>query len=124
MSRRPQVLIVEDDVFIREGLEEFLGSEGFAVRTADNGRAGLAALRELGGRCVVLLDLQMPVMTGEQFLEELARSDDPRDREAAVLVLTARAEGLQHPCVADLLRKPVGLEELLRAVIRLGGAPS
>ena len=68
MATRPSVLLVDDDVAIREALAEVLVDEGFAVHQAVNGREALDWLHHDGSNgsrpCVVLLDLMMPVMDG------------------------------------------------------------
>lgn len=115
MAARP-VVVVEDDEAIRENLQEFLESEGYRVRTASNGKEGLAVIRELKGSCLVLLDLQMPVMTGEQLLDALQQEGDPAIRATPVLVLTARTEGLSRPDIVGLIRKPIDLDPLLAQV--------
>lgn len=120
MPARP-ILVVEDDGPIREGLRELLEGEGYTVATAANGREGLASIRRLGGRCLVLLDLQMPIMTGEQLLDSLVRELDPAVRGVEVLVLTARVEGLTRDGVLDVIRKPIDVDELLEKIERHSG---
>lgn len=120
MPAKP-IVVVEDDRAIRETLHELLEGEGYAVKTAANGKEALEAIRGLRGRCLVLLDLQMPVMTGEQLLDSLAGDPDPEVRGAGVLVLTARDEGLRGKGLLGILRKPIELEELLATLARHGG---
>lgn len=110
---RPTVLVIEDDVAIREGLREFLEFEGFRVLSAENGRQGLEAIREVGGKCVVLLDLQMPEMSGEDLIEALRNERDPAVRAVPILVLSARVEAVRPEGVLGFIRKPVDLERLL-----------
>ena len=70
------MLIVDDDVDIREILAETLAETGFEVRTACNGLEALAAVRCMKVRpAVILLDLMMPIMDGYGFLEQ--RERDP-----------------------------------------------
>jgi DNA-binding response OmpR family regulator len=71
MSR---VLIVEDEPAYVDALEVALGQEGFAVESAVDGRAGLAAFRALEPD-LVLLDLMLPVVSG---LDVLAVSGSSR----------------------------------------------
>ena len=61
------VLVVEDDVSVREMMAEFLGLEGFRPVTVANGREALTYLQNGGKAGVILLDLMMPVMTGFDF---------------------------------------------------------
>ena len=116
-ARKP-LLVVEDDPTIRENLQELLHDEGYTVRTAPNGKAALESLREHGDCGLVLLDLQMPVMTGEQLLDALAHEQNPAVRDVPVLVLTARAEGLQRVGIVGLIKKPIDIDHLLREVRR------
>ena len=111
--RRP-VVIVEDDEFIRENLKDFLESEGFQTFLAVNGKEGLDLIRKLRGNCLVLLDLQMPVITGEQLLDAL-KAEVTELRSVPVVVLSARREP-PHVPVSGFLRKPIDLDALLKLV--------
>src|SRR5258708_25055766 len=69
---RPRVLVVDDEKFIREILAEFLGMEGYLVRTAEEGASEFAEL----GRThydLVISDLKMPKMGGMELLEAMAK---------------------------------------------------
>jgi PAS domain S-box-containing protein len=70
-----RVLVVEDDPATRELLRRYLEAEGWAVDEAENGEAGLAAVRRRLPT-LVLLDLMMPVMDGCQFAAELRKNPD------------------------------------------------
>jgi CheY-like chemotaxis protein len=123
MQGAKTILVVEDDWVIRDTLQELLSNEGYRVVTAENGKEGLDVLRDVGPVAAVLLDLQMPVMNGEKFLDELQVDSDARLRAVPVLVLTARREGLDRP-VAGLLRKPVNVEMLLDRLRELCAVPA
>ncbi len=117
------IIIVEDDTAIRESLEELLSSEGYSVRTATHGGEGLALIEELRGQCLVLLDLQMPVMNGEQLLEALSLHANPEVTKTPVIVLTARGEPLRRT-VAGFIRKPLNVDELLQTIAFVGMSKS
>ncbi len=121
VSTGQTILVIEDDWVIRDTLHELLTSEGYQVVTAENGLEGLGTLRKLVDVGAILLDLQMPVMNGEKFLDEVQVDADPRLRSIPVLVLTARREGLHRP-VAGLLRKPVDVDVLLSRLRELCGS--
>jgi CheY-like chemotaxis protein len=116
-TRRSVVLIVEDDTAVREALADCLQEEGYGVASASNGRDALDYLRNNPPPCLILLDLFMPVMDGEDFCAEMAR-----DRAIAglpVIVLTAAADGRARAKAigaVDYLRKPLSLDPLLAAV--------
>jgi CheY-like chemotaxis protein len=112
------VLLVDDDAGIRAALTDFLLDEGFVVHTAQNGREALEWLRGNGGRpTVVLLDLMMPVMDGQAFLE--ARACDPELSQIPVVVVSAdprRAELASGHERCVVIGKPVAPEGLLQAI--------
>ena len=94
---RRAVLLVDDDLAIREALTEALVEEGFPVYAAQNGLEALDWLQDNRGRpCVVLLDLMMPVMDGRTFLG--IRRSDPALSRIPVIVVSADAN------CADLTR--------------------
>ena len=110
------VLVVEDHVDLREMLAILLESEGFDVATASN---GAEALRCLDQTCpaVILLDLMMPVMTGDEFRErQLA---DVRYAHVPVICMTAVHDGKERADrmhADEYFQKPVDFERLLSAV--------
>jgi two-component system response regulator MprA len=108
------ILVVEDDVDIRECYQSLLERAGYRVTTATNGQE---ALDELSRQrpALILLDLMMPVMSGPEFLEAM-RTDGSTD-DIPVLIVSAYGEIADATAgVAGFLRKPVELEELLNAV--------
>lgn len=103
-SSMPSVLVVEDDTATRQLLATCLQLEGFCVSTAANGREGLEQLRQRRP-CLILLDLMMPVMSGEQF--RLAQLSDPTLAAVPVVCISAvynakeRAERLHAVACLD-----------------------
>jgi len=67
------VLLVDDEETIREIGSEMLRELGFQVVTANNGRHALEIFRERDDISIVILDLTMPQMDGEQAFKELRR---------------------------------------------------
>jgi len=112
------VLVVEDDREQRESLCAMLDLEGFSHVEAANGREALDYLNASPAPCLVLLDLEMPVMNGWDFrLEQLA---DARLARIPVVVVTANDEGLAKlfPGVEGFLWKPLKFEKLLAILDR------
>ena len=72
LEDHPRVLVVDDEVFIRDILANFLGLEGYFVRTASDGMAALEALSSMRFD-VVLSDMKMPRMGGIELLEAMPR---------------------------------------------------
>jgi CheY-like chemotaxis protein len=119
MTSRGRLLLVEDDVDIRETLAEVFEEEGYEVARAANGRE---ALVELGSRplpAVILLDLMMPVMDGWQLHAELQKVVELAT--IPLIVLSADGQVEQTACFrgAGHLRKPPDVVELLEMVERL-----
>lgn len=64
------ILLAEDDEDVREMLAFTLSSRGFAVETVSDGGAVMASMSRKRP-CLVILDLVMPVMTGQQVLAQM-----------------------------------------------------
>jgi DNA-binding response OmpR family regulator len=120
------IAVVEDDLGLSEFLEEGLRSEGWVVASARDGLGGLA-LAKRDDVALVILDLGLPKMSGDEVLRQLRR----KRPDLPVIVLTARDAVEDRVNLLDLgaddyLVKPFALSELLarvRARLR-GGATS
>jgi two-component system, chemotaxis family, chemotaxis protein CheY len=118
VTTRRKVLVVEDNEDIRDAVAVSLEDAGYDVSVAANGVIAIDALREsndLPG--LILLDLMMPVMDGEQFLQEMR--SDPRLSALPVVVITADGSAIKKATALGThggLRKPVPLNELLSTV--------
>jgi DNA-binding response OmpR family regulator len=118
-----RALVVEDEARIASFLEYGLTAEGFVVEIATNGRDGLELART-GAFDVVILDLMLPLMTGEEVLRQLRGQGFP----VPVIVLTAKDAVLDrvdnlNAGADDYLVKPFSFAELLariRARMRAG----
>jgi CheY-like chemotaxis protein len=120
MLRQARILIVEDDVPTVEALSCILESKGFEVATASNGRQALEVLRNRA-ISLVLLDLRLPVMNGQEFLNR--KKKDPAIADVPVIVITGEfAPDL--PKNTPMLRKPVELSKLLSLLQTHCAAPA
>jgi DNA-binding response OmpR family regulator len=113
------ILVVDDDDHIRDLLATVLAGEGYRVATATNGREALQHIVENKPR-LVLLDLQMPLMTGQELLAEL------RAAETGVPVVFMSAGYRVRAEAARLgadgyLAKPFDLDAVFAAVARIVG---
>ncbi len=86
MEAGKTVLLVDDDLTLREMYEERLKVEGFNIVQATNGEEALQKAREIKPN-IVLLDIMMPKVNGFDVLKELKATDDLKD--IPVIVLTA-----------------------------------
>jgi CheY-like chemotaxis protein len=112
------VLIVDDDVDVRESLTEALQDHGYTAIGASNGREALERLHASAALpCVILLDLMMPVMDGRQF--RVLQLQDAQLERIPVLILSAQTNMVET--AEDLkamasLKKPIDLRALLGAI--------
>jgi CheY-like chemotaxis protein len=105
------LLIVDDEVAIRDTLTELVGKDGREIVTASDGQEALERLTEVPRPCLVLLDLMMPRMNGWEFLQH--KSADPLIADIPTIVLSGSGQcaGVMHQ-----LAKPVDVERLLALV--------
>lgn len=118
MSR---ILVVDDDIHIGNLLQEALEGEGYRVSRAYSGTEAVLAL-ERARPDLILLDLMLPGLSGEEVLPKLAG--------VPVIVVSAKADldsktALLLGGAADYVTKPFALRELLaRVAVRLREAPA
>jgi two-component system chemotaxis response regulator CheY len=105
------ILVVDDDIDLRESLQELLEMQGYAVSTAEHGRHALELLRGGHRPQLILLDLMMPVMDGAQFLRELRA--DPELADTTVLLVTAFADRAAGLPAQQILQKPLRIAKFL-----------
>ncbi len=83
----PRILVVDDELGMREGCRRILTEEGFEVETAEDGITGLDLFRDHGGFAVALVDLNMPRMSGLDLIQHMRELDD----DIVIFVITAYA---------------------------------
>jgi CheY-like chemotaxis protein len=118
MEDQPQVLIVEDDPELREGLASLLNEEGFSLERASNGLEAIELLRKGLRPRLILLDLTMPIVNGWEF--RLFQQRDPQLATIPVVLITGgtyERDELEWVRPADVLSKPLDVARLL-ALIR------
>jgi CheY-like chemotaxis protein len=113
MARR-SILIVEDDPDVREALASAMTAAGAEVLLAADGVEALERLRSGPSPAVMLLDLRLPRLAGEEVLAEVRA--DPRFDRLPVITMTAGFGSPEGSEVVAHLRKPFDLEDLLRIV--------
>lgn len=94
-----KIAIIEDDQAISQMYRIKFESEGYEVETAENGKLGLA-LAEKMKPDIILLDLMMPEMTGDEMLEKLRSTD--WGMNIKVVILTNMGEQEIPPKVKEL----------------------
>ena len=115
------ILIIEDDELIRRAMQMVLEWEGYHVDCANNGLEALDYLRAGARPSVILLDVMMPVLDGEQFRRQ--QLGDPELASIPVIVVSAAsfASAVDGACH---IRKPFEIQELLHALHEHGPQPT
>jgi len=117
------VLVVDDDVDIREAVQFVLEDAGYEVVCAGNGREALSALQDGLRPSLIVLDLMMPVMSGWEFREHVLR--DPSLRAIPVVVVTGDPTAMHRAddlAAAAILCKPFDVSALIEVVGRFANA--
>ena len=107
------ILIVEDDELIRRAMQMVLEWEGYQVSCVSNGLEALDSLRSGQRPALILLDVMMPVLDGQQFRHEQLR--DPSLADIPVIVVSAVGFA-EVVSAAYYVRKPFQVQELLDAI--------
>jgi len=94
-----KIVLVEDDQVLRYMYELKLKHHGFTVHTATNGEEGLAAIKESNPH-LILLDLRMPVMTGDEMLKKLR--EEAWGASIRVIILTNLSKNEAPPSLRFL----------------------
>jgi CheY-like chemotaxis protein len=115
----PWLLVVDDDEDIRDTIKSLLELRGYRVVTAGDGEEGLALMRAGSLPRLVLLDLMMPGMNGEEF--RTAQLREPRLADVPVIVLSGAGKLQNRPALAgvSVVGKPIELDELFAMVARV-----
>lgn len=124
MSRKPKILIVEDEEAIRTGLVDVLIYHGYEPEAVADGQSGLD--QALSGKFdLILLDVMLPKLDGFEVCNRIREAD----REQAIIMLTAKSDdddiihGLQLGA-DDYVAKPFSIAQLvlrIKAVLRRSG---
>ncbi|HMI89471.1 MAG TPA: response regulator [Polyangiaceae bacterium] len=110
---RGSVLIVDDDELIRETLCELVEMTGCSALEAANGKAALKVMAE-HRPCLIILDLLMPVMTGNELLAVMRQ--DPALADIPVVISTSAPN--HAPPGFPILRKPVNIDDVVAWIRR------
>ncbi|MGH9069013.1 MAG: response regulator transcription factor [Acidimicrobiales bacterium] len=120
------VLVVEDEPKLRDLVRSYLEHEGLSVLSTGSGAEAITLFRS-GRPDLIVLDLRLPDIPGEEVLRDVRRTGD-----VPIVMLTAKAE--EHDRVAglalgadDYVTKPFSPTELVlrvQAVLRRGRGPS
>jgi two-component system, OmpR family, alkaline phosphatase synthesis response regulator PhoP len=119
LPKKKQILIIEDETHIAEGLKLNLLLQGYEVILAPDGQSGLS-MYKTDQPDLVVLDIMLPVMDGLSVLKTIREEDE----RIPILILSAKnasddkVQGLSFG-VDDYMTKPFNLEEFILRVERL-----
>jgi FixJ family two-component response regulator len=116
MSARKVVYVVDDDPYVRTSVDRLLSTCGFDTELFDSGEDFLARAHSSGAICVVL-DIQLPGMSGIELGERIARSGSG----LPVIFITGSPDSATQNAARDVggvayLAKPCPLDALLAAI--------
>ncbi len=112
--REGPILVIDDDPSVLETVSEILAFEGYEVERATNGEEGLALVKQVNPR-LVLLDMRMPVLDGWGF----AKGVKQQGLGFPIVVMTAAQDAKRWAAEIEAdgyLAKPFELVDLLDAV--------
>jgi DNA-binding response OmpR family regulator len=121
MSKK--ILVVEDELFLRDLYIQILKDAGYDVDSASDGDEGLKKLSE-GGYDLVLLDIVLPKRDGIQILKELQKSP-PKNPNNAIVVMSnidkeaTIAEGVALGIKGHIIKSDYTPDQLLAEVKRI-----
>jgi CheY-like chemotaxis protein len=118
------ILVIEDEMDIRDTLKLILEDAGFEVHSASNGSDAFDVLKQISTPQLILLDVLMPVMNGCEFRR--AQLDSNEFNKIPVLVMSADNHARRKIAETGLtfLKKPIDLTELLEKVEKLADRAS
>jgi two-component system chemotaxis response regulator CheY len=117
-----KVLIIDDAETVRRSVAEALEPAGYTVLTATDGFRGIGLLKETRDLCLVIIDLNMPGMSGFGVLEWMRKDASPHLPPALFMTTEINPTLLDHAKssgAAGWLVKPCKPEQLLAVVRRL-----
>ena len=122
-----RVLVVEDDLFNQTFITQVLTNAGYRFECAQDGSTALSMLRR-GGYDLVLMDIQLPIMSGLEATRIIRSStDEGLDSEIPIIAITAYAlrgtrERFLSEGFTDYISKPIDTEKLLMTMATIMGA--
>lgn len=109
MGEKIPILIVEDDHDMRVCFREILESKSFLIHSATNGKDALFLLQNLHSPPkLIISDLSMPLMDGNQFIRE--KNKIPALKDIPVLVVSAYLQKLEVEDIISTLPKPLDID--------------
>ncbi len=120
-----KILIVDDDVELTKALESTITSVGHDVQCVNDPKEGLKLIREQK-HDMVFLDLSMPEFSGVDIIENLAEGGKIKQKNIVIITASAandeELQKLMDLGVHSVLRKPIGIDDILDKIEELGSS--
>lgn len=116
-----RILIIEDEKPLREAFCFLLKSEGFTVEVAENGKIGLDKLKVFRPN-LILLDMLMPIMNGEEFLRKAKLSEQKRIKTLALSNLSdavSMEDAREYGVTESVLKADLSPSQLVAVVKKM-----
>ena len=119
------ILIVEDEVGIRETISVFMKNQGYHVYVAENGVAGLQLLQEKDIH-LAIVDVMMPVMNGYEATKMIRTMDRSDAKKIPIIAMTANAFvedriKSKEAGMNEHVSKPIDMKLLVKIIAELAG---
>ncbi len=124
-----KILLVEDDIDIRENMSMVLEYEKYQVLQAENGAEAMKVLEANKSDLpdIILLDLFMPVMNGREFLDAVDANSNVDFKKIPVVLITASEQSAREDLdkrTTAVIRKPLDLKIFLQLLTTMGNKDS
>src|SRR5688500_4362294 len=111
------ILIVEDDIYIMNTMTEIFMLYDREILVAKDGKSGIEILKKLRPHefpCCIILDLMMPVMTGQEFIYQIQALGNVELDSIPIIISSASTDVdlMDEPRVVQKLKKPISIEDL------------
>lgn len=114
MSSTQTILLIEDDHDIRVSFRQTLETCGHFIYSVANGKDALALLEKITPPKLIILDLGMPIMNGEEFLS--LKEKNPKIADIEVLVVSCYIDRIKNLNQHSFLVKPVDMDVFINKV--------
>src|SRR5260221_13064692 len=115
MSKKCDVLIADDDRVVNYVIQEWVLDAGYSSYMAENAYQALGTLRSKSDIGVLVTDIRMPVMDGNELIREALKIRP----DLGVIIMTGYADQIETPENCPVLHKPFQPSELMDALARV-----
>lgn len=129
-QKKGRILIIEDSAAIQKLTKQVITFErDYDVAFAENGQVGLDIIERSAPFDVILIDIEMPIMTGDECIQAIRSLDDPTKAKVPVIVCTGNAkeytpEDFEEMGFTESFVKPLdytGLMQKIRPILEKVG---